>query len=137
LLFNSDAYVYHYPRQSFARFWRQIWGYGATRVRLIRAGTEIELTTLVPGAWVFSLLALGVGGFFSKWCVFLLILDLAAYTMADAWITWSKYQETKQKVDLLLFFLTPVMHASYGLAEWVELFRPNKDLSEKSPAARG
>ena len=54
LLFNSDAYVYHYPRQSLGRFWKQIWGYGATRIRLIRAGTEIEPTTIVPGLWVLS-----------------------------------------------------------------------------------
>ena len=136
LLFNPEAYVYHYPRQSLARFWKQIWGYGATRIRLVRAGTEFEPTSVVPGAWVFSLLVFGVGAFFSKWFLMLLILDLAAYAAADAWITLSKFAETRRKVDLLLFFLVPVLHLSYGLAEWTELFRPNKDLSEKSAAVR-
>lgn len=136
LLFNSDAYVYHYPRQSLRRFWKQIWGYGLTRIRLFRGGTDIEPTTIVPALWVLSLVVLGVGAFFSKLFLFLLILDLAAYALADAWITLSKFAETKRKVDLLIFFLVPVMHLSYGLAEWAELFRPNKDLSEKSPAVR-
>jgi len=26
--------------------------------------------------------------------------------------------------------MIPVMHLSYGLAEWFEFFRPNRDLSE-------
>ena len=63
-----------------------------------------------------------------------MILDLAAYALADLWITLSKVAETRRKIDLLLFFLVPVLHLSYGLAEWAELFRPNKDLSEKSTA---
>lgn len=136
LLFNSDACVYHYPRQSLGRFWKQIWGYGLTRIRLIRGGTELEPTTIVPAIWVLSLAVLGIGAFFSKVFLFLLILDLVAYALADAWITLSKFAETRRKVDLLLFFLVPVLHLSYGLAEWAELFRPNRDLSEKSPAVR-
>lgn len=136
LLFNPEAYVYHYPRQSLVRFWKQIWGYGATRVRLVRAGTEFEPTTVVPGAWVFSLLVFGLGAIFSKGFLILLILDLVAYALADLWITLAKVAETKRKIDLLLFFLVPVLHLSYGLAEWVELFRPNKDLSEKSASGR-
>lgn len=136
LLFNSEACVYHYPRQSLTRFWKQIWGYGATRIRLVRAGTEFEPTTVVPGVWVLSLLVLGVGAVFSKWFLILLILDLVAYALADFWITLAKVAETKRKADLLLFFLVPVLHLSYGLAEWTELLRPNKDLSEKSSSAR-
>ena len=132
LIFHPDAYVYHYPRHSVRRFWKQMHGYGATRIRLIRAGTEIEPTTLVPGAWVLSLLVLIVAAFFTPWAWWLLALDLALYALADAWITWSKFLETRRAVDLLIFFVIPVMHLSYGIAEWTELLRPNKDLSEKN-----
>lgn len=132
LIFHPDAYVYHYPRHSVRRFWKQMHGYGATRIRLIRAGTEIELTTLVPGVWVLSLLVLGVAALFTPWALWLLVLDLALYALADAWITWSKFLETRRVVDLLIFFMIPVMHLSYGIAEWTELLRPNKDLSEKN-----
>ncbi len=135
LVFHPRASLYHYPRSSFVRFCKQIFGYGATRVRLVRAGTEIELTTLVPGLWVLSLLVLGAGALCSKICLWLLVLDLVLYFFVDLWITLTKVAETKRKIDLLMFFLVPVLHLSYGLAEWTELFRPNKDLSEKLPSA--
>ena len=48
LVFQPLARLYHYPRQSFALFMRQMYGYGATRIRLMRAGVEPELTSLVP-----------------------------------------------------------------------------------------
>jgi len=132
LIFHPDAYVYHYPRHSVRGFWKQMHGYGATRIRLIRAGTEVEPTTLVPAAWVFSLAVLGLASFFTPWGLWLLAADLALYALADAWIAWSKFRETRRAVDLLIFFIIPVMHLSYGLAEWTELLRPNKDLSEKA-----
>ena len=131
-MFNPQAYVYHYPRESLGRFWKQIHGYGATRIRLLRAGCDFEPTTLVPGAWVLSLLVLGSGAWFSTVFLWLLTLDLILYFAADLWITWSKFLETRKPIDLLLIFLVPILHLSYGVAEWIELFRPNKDLSEKS-----
>jgi cellulose synthase/poly-beta-1,6-N-acetylglucosamine synthase-like glycosyltransferase len=136
LMFNPQAYVYHYPRESLSRFWKQIHGYGATRIRLLRGGCDFEPTTLVPGVWVLSLLVLGVGALFSKIFLWLLMLDLVLYFFADLWITLSKFRETRRRIDLLLIFLVPVLHLSYGIAEWAELFRPNKDLSEKSASVR-
>ncbi len=130
LVFQPEARVYHYPRASFARFCRQMYGYGATRVRLFRAGVEFEPTTIVPGLWVLSLVVLGAAALFSKWALVLLLLDLALYALADLWITLAKFGETRKPADLLIFFLIPFMHLSYGAAEWVELLRPGKDLSE-------
>jgi hypothetical protein len=31
--------------------------------------------------------------------------------------------------------MIPVMHLSYGVAEWVELMRPNSDFGERKSAA--
>lgn len=67
LMFNPEAYVFHYPRQTFGHFIRQIYGYGATRVRLIRSGVDPEPVTLVPALWVLSLAVLGVGGGVLRW----------------------------------------------------------------------
>ena len=136
LVFHPGASLDHYPRSSFVGFCKQIYGYGATRIRLIRAGTEIEPTTLVPGVWVLSLLVLGVGALFSTIFLWLLALDLVLYFFADLWITLSKFRETRRPIDLLLVFVVPVLHLSYGLAEWCELLRPDRDLSEKSQAKR-
>ena len=130
LIFQPDAILYHYPRSSFWRFCKQIYGYGATRIRLIRAGVDVELTTIIPAFWVLALGVLGIAAVFCRWAGLLLLAGLALYALADLWVTLAKYRETRRKVDLLIFFLIPIMHASYGLAEWVELVRPGKDLSE-------
>ena len=154
LVFHPEATLHHYPRASLGRFVKQIYGYGATRVRLFRAGVEFEPTTIVPAVWVLSLVLLGVGCLlplfvraalpwlggalggdggaspFFRWCLGLLGLDLALYALADAAIALAKFMETRRAVDLLIVFLIPVMHLTYGIAEWVELFRPGKDLSE-------
>lgn len=137
LMFNPQAYVYHYPRESLGRFWKQIHGYGATRIRLLRGGVDFEPTTVVPGVWVLSLLVLGTGALFSKVFLWLLLLDLVLYFLADLWITVSKFNETRRAIDLLLIFIVPVLHLSYGIAEWVEFLRPDKDLSEPARGIQG
>jgi hypothetical protein len=131
LVFYAAAWVYHYPRQSFARFWKQIHGYGATRVRLCRSGVEIEPTTFVPAVWVLSLLALGLLSACSLWARWLFALDVVLYTAVVALITVVMVRESRQLRDLLLFFVIPIMHLSYGIGSWIEFLRPNKDLSER------
>ncbi|OGV44777.1 MAG: hypothetical protein A2X46_16715 [Lentisphaerae bacterium GWF2_57_35] len=131
LMFIPRAYVYHYPRQSIQRFWKQMWGYGATRIRLFRGGVEFEPATIVPMIWVLSLIVLGLGSVFSEAARILFLMDLGLYALADLFITLEMFNETRRFKDFLLFLLIPVMHVSYGLAEWAEFFRPNKDLSER------
>jgi GT2 family glycosyltransferase len=130
LIFQPGAILYHYPRSGFWRFCMQIYGYGATRIRLIRAGVDVEPTTIIPAFWVLALVVLGITAVFCRWAGFMLLATLAFYALADLWVTLAKYRETRRPVDLLIFFLIPIMHVSYGLAEWVELVRPGKDLSE-------
>jgi cellulose synthase/poly-beta-1,6-N-acetylglucosamine synthase-like glycosyltransferase len=130
LLFIPSAWVYHYPRQSVKRFWRQVWGYGATRIRLKRAGTGFEWTTLIPAVWVLSLLVLGLSAPFCGFCAFLLKLDLTLYALIAAAIALETAAQSHRLRDLLVLFMIPIMHLSYGLAEWFEFFRPNRDLSE-------
>jgi len=129
LSFLSDAWVYHYPRHSLKRFWKQIHGYGATRIRLIRAGTELEPATLVPMVFVLALLSL---------LLFLPIFPVAklglfgvlgAYALVDFGITLQTVVSSQQIRDAGVFFVIPLMHVSYGIAGWIELLRPNKDLS--------
>ena len=130
IVFYDDAWVYHYPRSSLWRFLKQMHGYGATRIRLLRAGVEFEPTTIVPGLWVLSLAVLAFAAIFLKWGLYLLTLDIAFYMLAALYITLNKYAETRKAEHLFIFFLVPLMHLSYGIAEWIEIFRPGKDLSE-------
>ncbi len=130
LVFDSEAYVYHYPKATFRGFWRQIFRYGATRVRLMRAGLDVEMTPLVPAAWVLSLLVLGLGAFITPWAKWLLWLDLSAYAAASLFITLGVVAETRRGSDLLLLFIQPFMHLAYGVGIWAEVFRPDKDLGD-------
>ena len=130
--FHHDAYVYHYPRSSFGRFWKQMHGYGATRIRLFRAGVEFEPTTIVPMVWVAALVLLGLGSFFSTFILTAFLMMLCLYVLVVGAITFRAVRETKRLSDLGVFFVIPGMHLSYGIAEWVEVVMPNKDLSEKT-----
>ena len=130
LLFIPAAWVYHYPRQSVKRFCRQMWGYGATRVRLIRAGVDFEWATIVPAVWILSLIALGILSVFSRIFSILLAVNILLYSLMSFSVTVETVLHTRRRRDLLLMFMIPVMHISYGFAGWFEFFRPNRDLSE-------
>lgn len=133
LIFQPRARVYHYPRHTLWQFLRQMYGYGATRIRLIRAGVEFEPSTIVPMLWVLSLVILVPLAFISRLALVLLGADIALYALADVYITLHKMRDTRDPADWGLLWLVPLMHLSYGFAEWVELLRPNRDLSEKGP----
>lgn len=132
LMFCPLATLHHYPRATLTRFWLQIYSYGATRIRLYRAGVEFEWTALIPALWVCSLVVLGLGALWSHFARHLLVLDMILYLLVALGITVDKVKKTGKTRDLFIFFLIPVMHLSYGLAEWVELFMPNKDFSDQS-----
>ena len=132
LIFHPKAYLYHYPRASLRSYLKQIHGYGATRIRLMRAGVEFEPTTVIPALWVLSLIVLGVTAAACRYCLWLLLADVAAYLLVAAAITAHKVRETGRWRDLLMFPLVPLTHLSYGLAEWVEVFRPGRDLSVRT-----
>lgn len=136
LLFIPAAWVYHYPRQSVKRFWRQMWGYGATRIRLNRAGTAFEWITLIPAVWVLSLIVLIPAALLCTACAWLLRLELELYALMAAAVALETAVKTRRIRDLLVFFMIPVMHLSYGFAEWMEFFRPNRDFSENRTAAK-
>jgi hypothetical protein len=92
---------------------------------------ELEWAALVPGAWVLSLLLLGAVAPFWSVAAMLLALDLGLYAAAAAAVTLETVWRTRRWRDLLLFFMIPVMHLSYGVAEWVETLRPNSDFGER------
>ena len=131
LVFHPGAYLYHYPRSSLSSYARQMWGYGATRIRLMRAGVEFEPTTIIPALWVLALLVLGVAAPFCGFCLWLLVASMAAYLAGAIFITVDKVIETRRLRDALMLPLVPLTHLSYGLAQWVEIFRPGRDLSVK------
>lgn len=132
-MFAPAAWVRHYPRQSLHRFWRQIWGYGATRIRLLRGGVSFHPLPLVPGAWVAATAVLAGFAAFSRLAICLLALELGLYALAVLAVVARTVWRTRRGIDAGLLFVVPFMHVAYGLAEWAEWLRPGKDFSEKTP----
>lgn len=133
IVFAPDAWLYHYPRSSLAGFVRQIYKYGATRIRLIRAGAGLEPTTLLPAMMVLTLAVLGMVAGFNRQAARALVAVSSAYLLANVVVTMLLVLRTRRLTDLLVFFLIPVMHVSYGIAQWVEFVFPGRDLSEPRP----
>lgn len=130
LVFAPAAWVRHYPRQSLGRFWRQMWSYGATRIRLLRGGVSFNPLPLVPGVWVAGTAVLGGLAPFFAWARVLLAADLGLYALLALAIALQTVARTRRWGDLALWAMIPWMHVAYGLAEWAEGFRPGRDFSE-------
>lgn len=124
------AWLWHMPRQTLAGFWRQMQGYGATRIRLIRAGVAIEYTTLIPAIWVLSLAILIPAAFFSRWAAWLLLAETAVYSLLPLTAAARAFLRQRRLSDWLLAGMIPLMHLSYGLAEWREFLFPGRDFSD-------
>lgn len=131
IVFHPNAPVFHYPRGTFKGFFRQIFGYGATRIRLVRAGVEIEASTFVPAILVAGAAALGVASFFSAWAARLLAAAAAVYFVMALAAAFRMFLRSRQASDLLVAFIIPLMHLAYGVAEWTEIVLPGRDLSER------
>ena len=128
--FVPGARVWHWPRQSLGRFWRQMWRYGAARIRLMRKGAEWHLSTLVPGLWVGTTAVLAVAGF--RWPIawWLLGAELALYAILSLAFALETIWLTRRWGDWRLWPMIWFMHTAYGLGEWLELCRPARDLSD-------
>jgi len=130
LIFVPAAWVKHYPRQSLWRFGRQMWGYGATRIRLFRGGVSFNPLPLLPGIWVGGTFLLLLLSFIFSWARGLLLLDLGLYAVMALAVTVETILHTRKWVDGGLCLMIPWMHLAYGIAEWAEIFRPGRDFSE-------
>lgn len=131
LVFIPAAWVKHYPRQSLVRFWRQMWSYGATRIRLLRGGVSFNPLPLIPGLWVGGTAALAALAPFFGWAFALLAADVGLYAFLALGVAAETVARTRRGGDGWLVAMIPWMHVAYGLAEWAEFFRPGVDFSEK------
>ena len=129
LKFHPEAILHHYPRSTVSGFWKQIYGYGATRIRLIRAGVEVEPATLVPFFFVLSLLALVLALVFVPVLMWVLGAELLLYSLYVAYCTMDVVRRSRRLSCLLVFCFIPLMHLSYGVGSGAELIFPNRDLS--------
>ena len=132
LVFAPAAWARHYPRQTLRRFWRQMWTYGATRIRLLRGGVAFTPLPLVPGLWVAGTAALAALAPFTAWAAGLLAAELGLYLLGAGAIAWATARKTRRAGDVALLAMIPLMHCAYGLGEWAEALRPGRDFGERA-----
>ena len=63
----------------------------------------------------------------------LLAAAFGAYFLLVLSTTLLTVFRTRRPSDLALLAVIPLMHLSYGLGQWTELFRPGRDFSESLP----
>ena len=127
---NPAASVLHYPRQSLSLFWKQIYRFGAARIRLMKHGVEWELQTLLPAVLILFLVVGGLLSVVSQVARLVVLVVGASYALFVTAVVVTKCVQTRRVQDVCFGLLIPVAHAAYGVAEWVEILRPGKDLSE-------
>ena len=107
IVFASEARAYHYPRATLRGFIRQIYGYGDTRVRLIRNGVEVEAATLIPALLVLSVVVLTVTSLVLPQAGLLLGVELAVYMLGVAIVVGGIVVKTRRACDCSCCFLCP------------------------------
>lgn len=129
LMFDPGAGLYHYPRQSLRGFGRQMFTYGATRIRLLRSGVQWEWTPLVPAAGLETMFWLALASIWFP-VVGWVTLGLAGlYAFALLAFGLLKLGECGARA-LLLPPMMAFMHLMYALGTWSEVVRPGRDFGK-------
>lgn len=117
--------VAYWSRRSFAGLWRQYWGYGFYKVRVIarRGGMPYSVRQLVPATWLVCTTAAILAGAIAR-DVRIPALALAPYAaflvFATAWVASRKRVPAAFLLPAALF----TMQAAYGLGFLSALARP-------------
>jgi succinoglycan biosynthesis protein ExoA len=143
IYFDPAIVAYYYPRQSLAGLWRQYFGYGLWKVRVLQKHPSMmRIRQFVPVVFVTSLLFCAVAGWFQPlWFAagagILLLYGLANLAFSIRLI-WQRKAACHPRIALVFC----ILHFSYGLgfirglvrfAPW--FFRRETNLDAASPAA--
>ncbi len=133
LRIHPSAGVFHRPRGTPAAFWRQVAGYGATRIRLLRAGAGLEWPPLAPAVGGLTFLFLLAAVPWSAVATKVLVPGLATYGLFVAWAAMEMTGVTRRCSDIAVALVIPLMHLAYSWGSWHEILRPNRDWGIRSP----
>ncbi len=124
ILFDPQACVYHYPRRDVRGFVRQIWSYGVTRTRLRRYGLRMSGLVLLPAFWVALTVSIAAAALWLPFAGIALLSLLGLYLAMIMVAVVRNWLLTRDMLSLGMLIMIPLMHWTYGLAEWVEFLRP-------------
>jgi succinoglycan biosynthesis protein ExoA len=118
--------IFYTPRGSFRRVFRQYYEYGLWKPAVMRKhGRVVSARSLVPAAFVVSLLVLVPLAFFFKWAALLLALELGAYLAGALVFGVRALRAAGQPWSLLprVVAAFPTFHLAYGIGTLAGLLR--------------
>jgi glycosyltransferase involved in cell wall biosynthesis len=126
-IISPEIKVKYYNRSTYAGLWRQSFNNGLWNPYTIwLVGGGLQLRHFVPMAFVLSIIALAVGGFFYAPLWWLLIPDVASYFGLAVWFA-VKAGEKNKNLTLYVVWAFIVLHGAYGLGSlWAVLTIPFK-----------
>ena len=133
-----EAYVYHKRRTSIAKFCRQIYVFGMSRITLkLLYPDSLKLVHCLPAAFVLGTLAMILLALFWKWWA---ILPLVAYLLA-VWIT-AIASTRSLKIGTMAVLTSVIQLGGYGTGfikawVWKILLRHGRNIEEEIEIRRG
>ena len=135
---EREAYVYHKRRTSIAKFCRQIYVFGMSRITLkLLYPDSLKLVHCLPAAFVLGSLAMILLALFWKWWA---ILPLVAYLVA-VWVT-AIVSTRSLKIGTMAVLTSVIQLGGYGSGfikawVWKILLRHGRNIEEEIEIRRG
>jgi len=125
---NKDIVVYYYPRDNFKDLWRLYFRYGGAKAgNLIKNKKLTAWRQSVPPAFLMSIVFLTLLSMFNPYFLYLLLLLLGTYTLADLLV--STYLSVRhKKLSLLprLFIAFSILHFSWAFGFFTRVLQRRK-----------
>jgi glycosyltransferase involved in cell wall biosynthesis len=137
IYFHPSIVSYYYPRQSLQSLWKQYFGYGMWKVRVLQKHMSVmRVRQFVPFLFVSSLLASAIAGCFNPVGLIPGAAILALYTSASLFFSFQLARQEKAQWHVRLPLVFYILHASYGFGFLIGLFRFGSWFIRKEPDLR-
>ncbi len=124
ILLAQDIRSTYYSRGSLKKLWKQYFGYGFWKVRVLQKHPrQMSLRQFVPLTFILAILVSLLLTFIFSWGCFFLVGVLGAYLLANLFASYLTAKGKGFKVFCLLPPAFATIHISYGLGFLLGLFK--------------
>lgn len=125
---NKDIIAYYYPRDNFKDLWKLYFRYGGARAgNLIKNKKLTAWRQFVPPTFLVSIISLTLLGLFNRYFLYLSMLLLGAYLLANILVSTYLTAQNKNPTLLPRLFTTfPIMHFSWAFGFFTRLLQRPK-----------
>jgi len=107
---------WYYPRSNFRKLWKQYYGYGFWKIRVLQKHLKMmQIRQFVPAFFVAMIFITGVGSFFTSNFLFLFIGILGCYISAGLYFSLKASLKEHLILFPLILLAYIILHFSYGL----------------------